>query len=384
MADSEDNNNPLLMRKDIENLTPAELDKLIFAFYKLQAADPGVPPNLNEDSYYIIAGYHGQPFRGAGYGNPAWWGGYCHHGNVLFPTWHRAYLRRLEQALNNVSGYTDVALPYWNEFKATVPAIFTSKTYTFQTGFGAQGSFNEGDTTIDNGKIKLEHNPLFSYKLQQCFYDKLARVATNKDKTSTKNIDYSKGKGYETVRCPYSGLVGPNDLEDTERYNSTIDQNKATDELNQNVKDWLTEKSETCVPGMNELYLKAAFESPNYTAFSNTTSAAKWNDDNYGRQESWSSDFAVPLEKPHNGVHLAVGGYSMPDKDPDRPSYPGSNGDMGENDTASFDPIFFFHHCFVDYIFCLWQGVHEAEQTLEIFENILGLVPLITRVLQPS
>jgi tyrosinase len=33
----------------------------------------------------------------------------------------------------------------------------------------------------------------------------------------------------------------------------------------------------------------------------------------------------------------------------------GANGDMGENDTAAFDPIFYFHHCFIDKIFWDWQ-----------------------------
>lgn len=29
----------------------------------------------------------------------------------------------------------------------------------------------------------------------------------------------------------------------------------------------------------------------------------------------------------------------------------GSHGDMGENETAAFDPIFFFHHCNIDRMF---------------------------------
>jgi tyrosinase len=28
---------------------------------------------------------------------------------------------------------------------------------------------------------------------------------------------------------------------------------------------------------------------------------------------------------------------------------------MGENETAGLDPIFFFHHCFIDYVFWTWQ-----------------------------
>jgi tyrosinase len=57
-------------------------------------------------SYYEISGIHGQPYR-------AWDGvenveykptgeepdkgtGYCAHGSVLFPTWHRIYLAQFE------------------------------------------------------------------------------------------------------------------------------------------------------------------------------------------------------------------------------------------------------------------------------------------------
>ncbi len=42
---------------------------------------------------YLLTGCSGVPvdaFR---------WGGYCHHGNCLFPTWHRAYVQHLENAL---------------------------------------------------------------------------------------------------------------------------------------------------------------------------------------------------------------------------------------------------------------------------------------------
>ncbi len=36
-----------------------------------------------------------------------------------------------------------------------------------------------------------------------------------------------------------------------------------------------------------------------------------------------------------------------------------ANGDMGENETASFDSIFYFRHCSIDYAFWKWQERHE-------------------------
>ena len=39
---------------------------------------------------------------------------------------------------------------------------------------------------------------------------------------------------------------------------------------------------------------------------------------------------------------------------------------MGENDTAALDPIFYFHHCFIDYAFWIWQRRQGATQGFTI------------------
>ncbi len=52
--------------------------------------------------------------------------------------------------------------------------------------------------------------------------------------------------------------------------------------------------------------------------------------------------FSADLENPHNNVHGWVGG------------------DMGSIPSAAFDPLFWAHHCFVEYIFCQWQDAHTA------------------------
>lgn len=72
-------------------------------------------PASDPNSLFTIGGFHGEPFRGAGWGNASYWGGYCNHGNVLFPTWHRLYLLRLENALRSIPGCEEVALPFWDE-----------------------------------------------------------------------------------------------------------------------------------------------------------------------------------------------------------------------------------------------------------------------------
>src|SRR6476646_9401818 len=85
-------------------------------------------------SFFVLGGYHGEPFRGAGWGNNSYWGGYCNHGNILFPTWHRVYLVKLEEALRSIPGCADVVMPYWDEtsddsLKGGIPWALTQKDF---------------------------------------------------------------------------------------------------------------------------------------------------------------------------------------------------------------------------------------------------------------
>mmetsp|Transcript_19805 Transcript_19805/g.14557 ORF Transcript_19805/g.14557 Transcript_19805/m.14557 type:complete len:91 (-) Transcript_19805:561-833(-) len=75
----------LQMEYDHGNKKP--LSDLMRAWYGIKQKDHHDPL-----SFFQIAGYHGEPFTGKGKTDSAWWGGYCNHGNVLFPTWHRAQM----------------------------------------------------------------------------------------------------------------------------------------------------------------------------------------------------------------------------------------------------------------------------------------------------
>jgi len=68
-------------------------------------------------------------------------------------------------------------------------------------------------------------------------------------------------------------------------------------------------------------------------------------------------------------MHLAVGGFNYPglgDANTSDAKFALANGDMGENETASFDPIFFFHHCFIDKVFWDWQKAKNATKHFDI------------------
>jgi tyrosinase len=301
----------------------APLETLMRAWKGIKA----LPPE-DHRSFFWLGGLHGEPFRGAGWGNSSYWGGYCNHGNVLFPTWHRVYALKLEEALRSIKGCEDVTLPFWDE------------TSDQSTTKGIPFALTQETFVLDGQTIA---NPLRSFALTHGITDHLSPIP---------DANYSKPKDYETVHYPLSGLVGSDaDRAATAKHNAQFP-NFETNVglLNDNIRNWLNATVIVSGKPIGGGHVKDKYEAclnaPNYTVFSNTTSAAQWFDD--------KGVNVVPLESPHNSIHLAVGGFDLANIFNASP-IDGANGDMGENDTASFDPIFFFHHCFVDRVFWLWQ-----------------------------
>lgn len=245
---------------------------------------------------------------------------------------------RLENALRSIPGCEEVSLPFWDETldpEGPIPAILTSPTFDL-----------DGDNT----------NPLYSYTLQEALIQNVRGAGGR----------YTKHAGYTTVRYPLSGLVGnENDRAQTEIHNEAYPDAAANiSVLNANVSAWLTGTVQITPDGDPETRIPDTFsvlsryqlclEAPNYTVFSNVTSQNQWIKDH----GSTNPHYVVSLESPHNAIHLAVGGFyqkGVYNADP----IIGANGDMGDNETASFDPIFYFHHCFIDYTFWQWQRRHN-------------------------
>ena len=319
------------IQKDYDSGNKAPLETLMRAWKGIKEL-----PQENLNSFFIIGGFHGEPFRGKGETDPNWWGGYCQHGTVLFPSWHRAYLHRIELALQSIPGCADVMLPFWDECSAEsrkngIPRALTQPTFE-----------------LDGKTIP---NPLRSFTLPVAIFDKVKGDP----------VVYSKPAGYETVRYPLSGLVGTAaDQAATKAHNAEYpDYEKNVGILNGNITAWLNGKITVDGNSLGEIYsrFEKCLDAPNYTMFSNTTTTDAWFAAHKQRY--------VPLEEPHNFMHLAVGGFDYPGQG-DLSVIPGANGDMGENDTAGLDPIFFFHHCFIDYVFWIWQRRQSSTDTLEI------------------
>ena len=249
--------------------------------------------------------------------------------------------------MQSVPGCEDVMLPYWDEcsddsVKNGIPWALTQK-----------------DFELDGVTIP---NPLRSFVFTKGVTDNLSPIP---------DANYSKPKGYETKRYPLSGLVGTQaDLDATTLHNAQFpdyDQNVTL--LNQNIVNWLGLQiivDGTPMPTNVKALYEASLSAPNYTVFSNYTSSSQWNEDLDSGVTPVTS-----LESPHDSIHLAVGGYDLPSQF-DVDTIDGANGDMGENDTAAFDPIFYFHHCFVDYVFWQWQKRHGSTYQLEIIAEYPG------------
>ncbi|BAV06613.1 tyrosinase [Filimonas lacunae] len=357
----------LEIQREYELGTSNELEKVVTAWAYIKAL-----PATDLNSFFCIGGYHGEPFAGEGATNPEWWGGYCNHANVLFPTWHRVYLYRLEQALQSTPGCEDVMLPYWDEtdnysIKYGIPHALTEEFFTFRDAVPecllAQDIWHDGNT------IK---NPLASFTFTAGFTDTV---------TGDGSV-YSKPEGYSTVRYPLSGLVGTEDFQKTTNKHNAMfpDYNTNTAILNANVLQWINnpvyyvpeaafgkDKLQTRPAGVAKAFADC-LDAPNYNAFSNTQSAAYYS-------KIPGQKHVVALESPHNDIHLSVGGFNLPPAvnnggpAADFSQIPGANGDMGENDTAGLDPIFFFHHCNIDRMFWLWQLKHGYTNSLEIIND---------------
>jgi tyrosinase len=254
---------------------------------------------------------------------------------------------KLEEALRSISGCDNVTLPFWDE------------TSDESLANGIPWALTQKEFELDGKTIP---NPLRSFVFNREIIDHVS--------PDPQGADYGKPLGYETVRYPLSGIVQGTDREKTDRHNKNYpDYDENVKFLNRNVVSWLN--SEIVVHDVPMLtnvrakYLKC-LDAPNYTVFSNTTSKSAWNE-----EISAGGSLVESLESPHNSIHLAVGGFDLPNLK-DYSPIEEANGDMGENDTAAFDPIFFFHHCFVDRLFWLWQKRNGFTEHLEIIEEYPG------------
>ncbi|CAG8657383.1 2553_t:CDS:2 [Dentiscutata erythropus] len=317
-----------------------QFDLLVQGYQALQDR-----PYEDMRSYYQVAGIHGLPYTaydGVTGANPynssefseGRWGGYCQHGNILFPTWHIPYMMLIENLLvgeakkiaaqyplNQRDRYIEAAKqlrhPYWDwaDEKAIkgVPEIFMSPTIEINTPSGK----------------KNVSNPLKSYTLPTDISEPLQKGQnpTDKPNYNVPNMSYIPytPKGYPTVRYPNSNYEDRYDLQ------------------KQNFSVYVRSVFR---PGLYQMFHVSSF-----LHFSNHIVASDDHEipeSNPGHpvpdpQKSLGYAHFSSIETTHDGIHMVTGGLG---------------GHMSYIDLAAFDPIFFFIHLNVDRIIALWRGVY--------------------------
>ncbi|GBC08793.1 hypothetical protein RclHR1_08390007 [Rhizophagus clarus] len=291
-------------------------------------------------SFYAVAGIHGLP------------DGYCQHGTILFPTWHRAYVSLLEMLIYNeaksiVDSYPDcdkkkeyknelkkVRFPYWDWASPSVlcqgiPSVLFQELIDVET-------LQEAD---DEGVVEVTitiRNPLRAYTLPQDL-GILKLVGDTSNPTQRPYIPDERTYpytpvGYATVRHPDKDYLS---------------------DVNSTGLDIITSCSSTFRPSVWHLF-KSVTE---WKYFSNHSSEAEKQTEEYMTYSS--------IEGVHDIVHIKIGG---------------TGGHMSYVETAGFDPIFFLHHANVDRLTAIWQacypnswmigdGKRDENTSLEPFYN---------------
>ncbi|EMD35992.1 hypothetical protein CERSUDRAFT_74776 [Gelatoporia subvermispora B] len=230
----------------------------------------------NDLSFSSIGGIHGMPYvqwgnSGASTQPPdAAFGGYCTHGSVLFPTWHRPYVALFEQELykhaNEIaSSYGDewkaaahnLRSPYWDwasvDSDKKIPKELTTPTIRIMA--------KDGD-----GLVEVT-NPLFEYKFHS-------------DDPNKTFPDYLKSWG-STLRHPTS----------------------EGSDAGTNIKALQDEYAQDCEQLRTQIYY-CLVTLKTWDDFSNHTA----NPGSKGRASS--------LESVHDSVHVLIGGHDPLGFDP--------------------------------------------------------------------
>ncbi|KAH9969746.1 hypothetical protein BC827DRAFT_1277089 [Russula dissimulans] len=121
-------------------------------------------------SHFGLGGIHGIPYQaweGAGGNEPVEgteFGGYCTHGSVVFPTWHRPYQAVQQAALGIAQQYSDTdrwtaaarnfRLPYWDWAASALPPdeLIALETVNITTP--------SGDQSVPNPLLRYPFNPI--------------------------------------------------------------------------------------------------------------------------------------------------------------------------------------------------------------------------------
>ncbi|KAJ6105130.1 hypothetical protein N7523_010204 [Penicillium sp. IBT 18751x] len=311
-----------------------QIDLFIMGLDKLQKLDP-----KERLSYFQVAGIHGQPFVRWDDPSPEpMKNGYCFHAHVIFPIWHRPYVLLFEQAIYDImimevipqfpedqqAAWREKAdawrLPFWDWARSgRVPDLAKYPTITVPKPEG--------------GRIRID-NPLFQFRMPT---DKPMRSeGVGTENTWANDADQEEYKNF-------GNAIGTSRWPDEEDQKPTsegwrhgvVNNRKVADAFNAHMG--YNDKNHGPAAEMVYRLLTVPMD---YTTFASTNPASK----------DQSVDEDLNIEYIHNNIH----------------GWTGAEGHMGNVPVASFDPLFFLHHCNIDRIFAIWQALNPDKWLINI------------------
>jgi len=225
----------------------------------------------------------------------------CPHGWSTFLPWHRMYLWGFEHALQDI--VPEITLPYWNWAQSTPEQV---RDGYIPEAFRCWVS----DQMLSNlsGKVSPET---------------LKKLATTQGNTFTSITKFWQATG------PIPEAEQP----------VIIAQLKLVNPLWYDLR-YPGEFSDGTLASLFHHHYPTPDDMTRILAVDN------WRD--FGGGMDVDQSFGVLDMDPHNTMHIWIGGFPAP----------GQNGDMANNLTAAFDPIFWAHHSNIDRVWAQWQTLH--------------------------
>jgi len=238
----------------------------------------------------------------------------CPHGWSTFLPWHRMYLWGFEQELQDF--VPTVTLPYW-DWTASTPE------------------------QIKDGYIPAAYRCSIDDAVLGALAGKVSEETLNKLKAL-------EGQSFNSITKLWTKAAGIPDAEQT----TIIDVLKTANPL----------FSELRFPGeFNDTTIEQAFHHhyPTPQDIDRILALDNWRD--FGGGMDVDQSFGALDMNPHNTMHIWIGGN------------PAGNitGDMLNNLTAAFDPIFWAHHGNIDRLWAQWQTMHPGVDPPDL-SDVLG------------
>ncbi|EFN57197.1 hypothetical protein CHLNCDRAFT_143609 [Chlorella variabilis] len=278
-------------------------------------------PHADPRSFYQLMGVHGvpfQPYRGLAPPGPPCnstlqWCGYCHHGDHLFPTFHRAYLLFLEQHLQPEAAAAARAyarvLPGQARAWRRAAAALRVPYWDFASGAAARAGippFFDEITVLSmrTGKPTNISNPLRQYRFPL--------------PTGLPADDFPRfsPRGTLTLRWPQAAASGSAMRSNTSALNASV----------------LAHSGGAWREGVRQLLAE-----PDWHCFSNHEAPLR---------EPQRCRALSSLEFVHDLLHRGLGGPS---------------GHLAHTSIAAFDPLFTLLHASMDRLLAMWQLAHPHD-----------------------